>query len=41
VRAPIPLGPELARALRDAAAVRSARRDTGVVRIQVDPRDLG
>ncbi|HEY6795526.1 MAG TPA: primosome assembly protein PriA [Kineosporiaceae bacterium] len=35
------LGPELARALRDAAAVRSARREAGAVRVQIDPRDLG
>jgi primosomal protein N' (replication factor Y) len=35
------LGPQLARALREAAAVRSARREPGAVRIQLDPRDLG
>jgi primosomal protein N' (replication factor Y) len=41
IRAPYPLGGDLARVLRDAAAVRSARRDPGAVRIQLDPRDLG
>jgi primosomal protein N' (replication factor Y) len=34
-------GYELARALREAAAVRSARREPGAVRVQIDPRDLG
>ncbi|HEX2808316.1 MAG TPA: primosome assembly protein PriA, partial [Kineosporiaceae bacterium] len=34
-------GEALAGALRDAAAVRSARRDPGAVRVQIDPRDLG
>jgi primosomal protein N' (replication factor Y) len=31
----------LAAALHAAAAFRSARRDQGAVRIQVDPRDVG
>lgn len=41
VRAPLPDGLALSRALRAAAAVRSARRSAGVVRIRVDPVDLG
>jgi primosomal protein N' (replication factor Y) len=41
LRAPRADGAALARALHDAAAVRSARREPGAVRIQVDPRDLG
>ena len=41
LRGPRELGAPLARALRDAAAVRSARRDPGTVRVQIDPRDLG
>jgi primosomal protein N' (replication factor Y) len=41
VKAPHAAGAALARALRDAAAVRSARRDPGSVRVQIDPRDLG
>ncbi|HET9657899.1 MAG TPA: primosomal protein N', partial [Kineosporiaceae bacterium] len=31
----------LAQALRTAQGVRSARRDSGMVRVRVDPRDLG
>jgi primosomal protein N' (replication factor Y) len=41
VRAPLAVAAELAKALHDAAAVRSARREPGSTRIQVDPRDLG
>jgi primosomal protein N' (replication factor Y) len=41
LRAPREAAPALARALRDAQAVRSARRDPGSVRVRVDPRDLG
>ena len=41
LRAPLELAAPLARALQDAAAVRSARRDPGSVRVQLDPRDLG
>ncbi len=41
LRVPVADGADLARALHAAAAVRSARRDPGPVRIQIDPRDLG
>jgi len=41
LRVPQERGGELARALHDAAAVRSARRDPGAVRVQIDPRELG
>jgi len=41
LRVPLTDGAELARALHAAAAVRSARRDPGPVRMQIDPRDLG
>jgi primosomal protein N' (replication factor Y) (superfamily II helicase) len=41
LRVPLADGPELARALHAAAAVRSARREPGPVRMQIDPRDLG
>ena len=40
-RAPRDRAGALAAALHAAAAVRSARRDTGAVRVQVDPRDVG
>jgi primosomal protein N' (replication factor Y) len=40
-RAPRDRAGALAAALHAAAAVRSARRDAGAVRIQVDPRDVG
>jgi primosomal protein N' (replication factor Y) (superfamily II helicase) len=39
-RAPRPAGPELARALHAAQAVRSARKSQGPVRLQMDPPDL-
>jgi primosomal protein N' (replication factor Y) len=41
IRVPPERGGQLARALHEAAAVRSARREPGAVRIQIDPRDLG
>jgi primosomal protein N' (replication factor Y) len=41
LRAPRTRADALAGALRAAQAVRSARRDTGAVRVRVDPRDLG
>jgi primosomal protein N' (replication factor Y) len=41
VRVPLPDGPALAAALHAASAVRSAKRETGPVRVQVDARDLG
>jgi primosomal protein N' (replication factor Y) (superfamily II helicase) len=41
LRAPRDLGGQLAQALREAVAVRSARRDAGSVRVCLDPRDLG
>jgi primosomal protein N' (replication factor Y) len=41
VRAPEAEREPLTRALREAQAVRSARREPGAVRIRVDPRDLG
>jgi primosomal protein N' (replication factor Y) len=41
VRVPHVDGAALAAALHAAAAVRSAKRETGAVRIQVDARDLG
>jgi len=41
VRGPRAVRPELARALHAAAAVRSARREPGAVRIRLDPDDLG
>jgi primosomal protein N' (replication factor Y) len=40
IRIPRPGGLALAAALRDAQAARTARKDTGQVRIQVDPADL-
>jgi primosomal protein N' (replication factor Y) len=40
VRVPRPAGPALARALHDAQAVRSARKDAGGVRVQLDPPEL-
>jgi primosomal protein N' (replication factor Y) len=40
-RCPRPDAGALAAALHAAAAVRSARRDQGAVRVQVDPRDVG
>ena len=40
VRVPRPAGPALARALHDAQAVRSARKDPGGVRVQLDPPEL-
>jgi primosomal protein N' (replication factor Y) (superfamily II helicase) len=40
VRVPTPAGPGLARALHDAQAVRSARKDVGAVRVQLDPPEL-
>jgi primosomal protein N' (replication factor Y) len=41
LRAPRPARAELARALHAAAAVRSARREPGAVRVMLDPDDLG
>jgi primosomal protein N' (replication factor Y) len=41
VRVPRTAGAELARALKAAAAARSARKDAGAVRIVLDPRELG
>ncbi len=41
LRAPLPAADELAAALKAAAAVRSARRDPGRLRLCVDARDLG
>jgi primosomal protein N' (replication factor Y) len=41
LRAPRDQAAALAKAAHDAAAVRSARRDPGTVRIQIDPPDLG
>ena len=41
VRAPNGSRAALARAVREAAAARSARRDPGSVRVQLDPRDIG
>jgi primosomal protein N' (replication factor Y) (superfamily II helicase) len=40
VRAPAEHRSALARALHDAAAVRSARKEPGAVRVQVDPLDV-
>jgi primosomal protein N' (replication factor Y) len=40
-RCPREEGAALAAALHAAAAVRSARREPGAVRVQVDPRDVG
>ena len=40
VRVPRPAGPALARSLHDAQAVRSARKDAGGVRVQLDPPEL-
>ncbi len=40
VRVPRPAGSALARALHDAQAVRSARKDAGAVRVQLDPPEL-
>jgi primosomal protein N' (replication factor Y) len=40
VRCGLGEGPALSRALRQAAGVRSARREPGSVRIRVDPADL-
>ncbi len=40
IRVPRPGGLELAAALRAAQAVRSARKDAGVVRLQLDPAEL-
>jgi len=40
VRVPTPERTALARALHDAAAVRSARKEPGAVRVQVDPLDV-
>jgi primosomal protein N' (replication factor Y) len=41
VRVPRTAGPALARALAASSAVRSARREGGSVRVQLDPADLG
>ena len=41
VRTPAERGPQLTAALRAAARVRSARKEHGAVRIQVDPRHIG
>jgi primosomal protein N' (replication factor Y) (superfamily II helicase) len=41
VRVPRDAGAELARALRTASAVRSAHKEVGSVRVQVDPVDIG
>jgi primosomal protein N' (replication factor Y) len=41
VRVPRPQGAALARSLAASAAVRSARREGGSVRVQLDPADLG
>ena len=40
VRVPRPAGAALARALHDAQGVRSARKDAGAVRVQLDPPEL-
>ncbi|HVT70865.1 MAG TPA: hypothetical protein VHF26_24160, partial [Trebonia sp.] len=40
VRAPRPAGAELARALQAAQAGRSARKEGGGVRVQLDPAEL-
>jgi primosomal protein N' (replication factor Y) len=40
IRIPRPGGLALAAALRQAQAVRTARKDTGQVRVQLDPADL-
>jgi primosomal protein N' (replication factor Y) len=40
VRVPRPAGAALARALHEAQAVRSARKDAGAVRVQLDPPEL-
>jgi primosomal protein N' (replication factor Y) len=40
VRVPRPAGAALARALHDGQAVRSARKDAGAVRVQLDPPEL-
>jgi primosomal protein N' (replication factor Y) len=40
VRVPRPAGAALARALHDAQAVRSARKDAGAVRVHLDPPEL-